>query len=214
MLKQPHFWYRMWTDCTLWFIKRQQYIFDNNRIVQMDFNNFYIPENRNEWPLQVSYFLICHYRFVFFVLDLPLFLTKQQCNLMKLTSSWVSVKLRRTYEPLSLTVSETQVTVNASNSHSSSTSGQYLWHLTRPRSTFVVNITINDDRWSHTISQKSCDVSGRGPCAAMYRLITPDPGISICKSQYIGGIAKCATSCYDVSIFIRLILLPLMTLNA
>jgi len=46
-------------------------------------------------------------------------------------------------------------------------SGQYWWHLIRPRSDSVVNMTISDDLCSQIMSQKSDIVTGNGPWAAM-----------------------------------------------
>ena len=49
----------------------------------------------------------------------------------------------------------------------SSSSGQYWWHLVRPRSERLVTMAMTCTLFSHTISQKLLNVDVSGPCAAI-----------------------------------------------
>lgn len=61
--------------------------------------------------------------------------------------------------------------------------GQYWSHLIRDRSSSFVSITIVTVFSSQTIRQKSANVSGSGPCVAMYAL-----GCNQLKSEIFVGI--------------------------
>ena len=61
----------------------------------------------------------------------------------------------------------------------------HLLHARRVWRTLVVSMTTRRHCCSQIICQKSRHVFGRGPCAAMYRFTTPEPGISIYKHKQL-----------------------------